>query len=211
MGEVDNAGQTVYNHNPRWNSHYYAFFLQDDVKVNSNLTLNLGLRYDVDVPRHEADNDTSNLSLTAPDAAAGNLPGALVFGKNCNCNSAWADTWRKDIAPRIGFAYVLPGTDGKVVLRGGGAIIYGPLQYSDFGASMTAGYTQGRGIGSIYTGPGTAAGYTPAFQLDSGYPTTNFAPNLDPTQLDRTERDWQFLCRRRGGHSADRRPSVDDQ
>jgi hypothetical protein len=183
LGEVDNAGQTVYNHNPRWNSHYMAFFVQDDMKVTPNLTLNIGMRYDIDVPRHEADNDTSNFSLTAPDAAAGGLPGALVFGANCKCNTAWANTWYKDFAPRVGFAYVVPGTDGKAVLRGGGGLIYGPLQYNDFGSSMTAGYTQGRGIGSFYTGPGTAGGYTPAFQLDSGYPATSFAPSLDPTQL----------------------------
>jgi hypothetical protein len=186
LGEVDNSNQTVYNNAPRWNSHYYAGFVEDDIKVSPSLTLNLGLRYDVDVPRHEAHNDTSAFSFTAPDAAAGGLPGALVFGKTCNCNSAWAETWRKDIGPRIGFAYVLPGSNGKLVLRGGGAIIYGPLQYSDFGGAMTQGYTQGRGVGSNFTGPGTAGGFTPAFQLDSGYaPWTPayFAPSTDPTQL----------------------------
>jgi hypothetical protein len=186
LGEVDNSNQTVYNNAPRWNSHYYAGFVEDDIKVSPSLTLNLGLRYDVDVPRHEAHNDTSAFSFTAPDTAAGGLPGALVFGKTCNCNSAWADTWRKDIGPRVGFAYVLPGSNGKLVLRGGGAIIYGPLQYSDFGGAMTQGYTQGRGVGSNFTGPGTAGGFTPAFQLDSGYaPWTPayFAPSTDPTQL----------------------------
>jgi len=183
LGEVDNAGQTVYNHAPRWNSHYYAFFVEDDLKVSNNLTLNLGLRYSVDAPRTEASNMTSSFSFTAPDAAAGGLPGALVFGTNCHCNTAWADTWYKDIAPRLGFAYVLPGTNGKMVLRGGAALIYGPLQYNDFGSSMTAGWTIGRGIGSFYTGPGTAAGFTPAFSLDAGYPATSFDPNLDPDQL----------------------------
>ena len=58
---------------------------------------------------------------------------------NCNCNTAWADTWYKDIAPRIGFAYVLPGTNNKAVIRAGGAILYGPLQYNDFGSSMSLG------------------------------------------------------------------------
>jgi hypothetical protein len=179
LGELGDSSQTVFNHNPRWNSHYYAFFVQDDVKVTPSLTVNLGLRYDVDVPRHEALNDTSNLSLTTPDALAGGLPGALVFGTSCNCNSAWADTWRKDFAPRVGFAYVLPRTKGKVVLRGGGALIAGPLQYDDFGASMDAGYTQGRSVGS-------PNGFYPAFQLDSGFSAWTpsfFAPNTDPTQL----------------------------
>jgi len=185
MGRVGDSGQTVFNDHPRWNSHYIAGFAQDDIKVSSNLTLNVGIRYDVDVPRHEAENRTSNLSLTAPDAAAGGLPGALVFGVNCHCNSAWADTWFKDIAPRIGFAYVLPGTNGKAVLRGGGAIIYGPLQYSDFGASMDAGYTQTRSPNKPNPQRGT---FTYSFLLDSGFQNgdgtaVSFAPDLDPTQL----------------------------
>jgi hypothetical protein len=179
LGELGASNQTVFNHNPRWNSHYYAFFVQDDMRVTPDLTLNLGLRYDVDVPRHEAENDTSNLSLTTADALAGGLPGALVFGTTCNCNSAWATTWYKDVAPRVGFAYVLPETKGKVVLRGGGALIAGPLQYDDFGASMAAGFSQNRFAGS-------PNGFYPAFQLDSGFSTWTpsfFAPNTSPTQL----------------------------
>ncbi len=187
LGEVDYSNQTVYNHNSRWNSQYVAGFVQDDFKVRPSLTLNLGIRYDVDMPRHEAGNFTSAFNYTAPDAAAGGLPGALEFGTDCqHCNTAWADTWYKDIAPRIGFAYLLPGSNGKMVLRGGGAIIYGPLQYSDFGSSMVLGYSQFRQIGSSFTGPGTAGGFTPAFQLDTGYDgfaASNFAPSTDPTQL----------------------------
>jgi hypothetical protein len=193
LGEVGNGSQAVFNDHPRWNSHYWGVFVEDDMKLSNNLTVNLGVRYDVDAPRHEALNRTSELSLTAPDAAAGGLPGALVFGTNCNCNSAWADTWYKDIAPRIGFAYVLPGTNNKAVLRGGGAILYGPLQYSDFGSSMALGYNQSR---DFFQGQTAATGgaFTPAFRLDStspadptnpqiGFPAVSYAPNLDPTQL----------------------------
>jgi len=182
LGDVGNGGQTVFNDHARWNSHYVAGYFQDDMKFSKNLTLNLGLRYDIDVPRHEAENRTSNLSLTAPDTAAGGLPGALVFGVNCKCNTAWADTWKKDFAPRLGFAYVLPGTKDKAVIRGGFATIYGPLQYDDFGAAMSAGYTQSRSV-FANNGVGTAAAFTPAFQLDGGYPQTSFAASLDPTQL----------------------------
>jgi hypothetical protein len=194
MGEVGQAGQTVYNVNPRWKSWYIAGFIQDDIKISSNLTLNVGLRYDIDTPRHEALNRTSDFSFTAPDAAAGGLPGALVFGTTCgNCNKAWADTWYKDIAPRVGFAYVLPGTNGKAALRGGGAIIYGPLQYNDFGASMLQGYNISKSV--ALGGTATQGGaFTPAFRLDStspadtqnssiGFPNYSYAPNTDPTQL----------------------------
>jgi hypothetical protein len=186
LGEVDNSNQTVYNHASQWNSKYIAGFFQDDLKMGPRLTLNLGVRYEIDFPRHEHLNDTSQFSFTAPDTAAGNLPGAFVFGTNCHCDSAWAGTWKKDLAPRIGFAYTLPYTHDKAVLRGGAGIIYGPLQYSDFGGAMALGYTQNRGTGSFFTGPGTAGGFTPAFNLDTGNPQWTpsfFAPNTDPTQL----------------------------
>lgn len=183
LGLPDNANQTAYIHSPRWNSKYFGVFFEDDFKVSQNLVLNLGLRYDIDMPRHEATNSTSNFSLTAPDPHANNLPGALVFGPTCNCNSAWADTYYKDIAPRLGFAYQLPGSNGKSVLRGGGAMIYGPLLYNDFGGAMTQGYT----VSTPVTG---GNGFSPAFQLDSGFPQP-FAttPNLDPGQLDKTAID----------------------
>jgi hypothetical protein len=195
LGEVGNGGQTVYNVHPRWNSHYLGGFFEDDVKWSKNLTLNIGLRYDVDAPRHEATNQTSELSLTAPDSAAGGLPGALVFGTNCHCNTAWADTWYKDIAPRLGFAYILPHTNGKAALRAGAAIIYGPLQYNDFGSDMTFGYNQTKSFYAVQYNGGTEGGaFTPAFRLDStsavdptnpsvGFPNVSYAPNLDPTQL----------------------------
>jgi hypothetical protein len=193
LGDVGNGFQAVFNDHPRWNSHYIAGFVEDDIKASNNLTVNLGFRYDLDSPRHEALDRTSELSLTAPDAAAGGLPGALVFGTNCKCNTAWADTWYKDFAPRVGFAYVLPGTNGKAVIRGGGAILYGPLQYNDFGGSMDFGYNQNRSffLGQTAT---TGGAFSPAFRLDSssaadptnsnvGYPSVSFAPSLDPTQL----------------------------
>jgi hypothetical protein len=193
MGEVGNGYQAVFNDRPRWNSHYVAGFVEDDIKVSHNLTVNLGLRYDVDSPRHEALDRTSELSLTAPDAAAGGLPGALAFGTTCHCNSAWTTPWRKDFAPRIGFAYVLPGSNNKMALRGGFATIYGPLQYNDFGGAMAFGYNQNR---DFYKGQTSTTGgaFTPAFRLDAsspadptnptvGYPSVSYAPSTDPTQL----------------------------
>jgi hypothetical protein len=162
----------LYSEKPRWTSYYYALFAQDDVKVNANLTLNLGVRWDVDRPRTEAHNATSNFSPTAVDPAFG-IPGALVFGTTCHCNTRWANTYYKDIAPRIGFAYTPPGSNGKTVFRGGGAIFYGPLQFSDFGGSMDQGYKVAPTFASN-------DGFSPAFTLDSGFPAYQQPPNLNP-------------------------------
>ena len=173
LGDPCGAGQRIVTSQPRWTSHYVAGFAQDDFKVTHTLTLNLGIRYDVDVPRREARDQTSNFSLTAIDPQFG-IPGALVFGSHCDiCNTAWADTWRKDVAPRIGFAYSPERLHGKTVVRGGFAIFYGPLQYADFGGAMNTGYVANPSEPS-------PDNFSPSFNLDSGFPAFAPPPDLDP-------------------------------
>lgn len=167
-----NFGDGLIARQPRWTQYYLAVFAQDDFKVSSNLTLNLGLQWSIDTPRHEAHNNTSNFNPTAIDPEYG-VPGALEFGTTCKCNAAWADAYFKDFSPRVGFAYTLPNTNGKTVLRGGGAVFFGPEQYSDFGGSMNQGYKVAPTFPS-------KDGFSPAFQVDSGYPAYAQPPDLDP-------------------------------
>ena len=172
LGLACGGGQSIISHQSRWTSWYYGLFAQDDFKVTRNLTLNLGLRWDVDRPRHEALNYTSNFSPTANNPEF-NIPGALVFGSTCNgCNTAWADTWYKDFAPRVGFAFSPEQFQGKTVFRGGAGIFYGPLQYSDFGGSMNTGYRANPAFPNN--------GFDPSFQVDDGFPAFAQPPNLDP-------------------------------
>lgn len=174
LGEVDNAGLTVFAHYPRFTQNYYALFVQDDFKVNQHLTLNLGLRWSVDQPRTEADNYTSDFDPALPNPAAGGRLGALEFASNCGgCNTAWAKTFYDDFGPRIGFAYS-PGNSGKTAIRGGYSIFYGPLFYSDFGNNVNAGYTAS-------PNPVSSNGFTPAFNLSSGFPAYTGAPDLNPS------------------------------
>ena len=155
--------------------------MQDTIKVTPTLTLNLGFRYDVDEPEREAHGNTSDISLTQPNPGAGNLPGVLVFagngaGRNGNVNERWANIWKKDFGPRIGFAWAPAMFSNKMVFRGGYGIIYGNLQYADFGGFNRTGFQANPGFNSIN-------GFDPAFQIDAGLPSFPAPPNLDPTQL----------------------------
>ena len=173
LGEADNGGTNVVLRGQRWNSWYWALFAQDDFKVTHNLTLNIGLRYDVDQPRKEAHNDTSNFSPTANDPEY-NIPGALVFGDKCSgCNTSWANTWRKDFAPRAGFAWSPDFLHQKTVIRGGAGIIYGPLVYGDFGGGTVTGYTANPNAPSHN-------GFDPSFEIDNGMPAFTPPPDEDP-------------------------------
>ena len=173
LGQVSNGnfGAGVDAFQPRWAASYYALFAQDDYKVNDKLTLNLGVRWDVDQPRSAAHNRTSNFSPTTTDPEYG-IPGALVFGTQSTGNTHWADTYYKDVAPRLGFAFA-PFSNQQTVFRGGAAILYGPLLYADDGNGMYAGYK----IQPVFT---SSNGFAPAFNTDAGFPAYTQAPNLDP-------------------------------
>lgn len=178
LGAVSNANFIVQSHYARWLSGYYAGFIQDDFKVTRTLTLNLGVRYSVDIPRTESFNDTSNFSPTTPNPAAGNLPGALVFGTQCHCNTAWADTYYKDISPRVGFAWAPASLHNRTVFRGGYSIFYGPLQYIKGPQIMTQGYVASPTFFN-------SDNFTPGFYLDSGVPGYAAPPVLDPSYVNR--------------------------
>jgi hypothetical protein len=182
LGNVDNANALVQAHVPRWTFQYYGAFVQDDWKVTHHLTLNLGVRWDVDVPRSESHDNTSNFSPTTPNPAAGNLPGAMIFGNTCNgCNARWADLKWHDLGPRIGFAYNPNG--GRMVIRGGYGVIYSPLQYTDFGGSQVQGYS----ATPTFT---SSNGFDPAFNWDNGFPAFPRAPITDPSVVNKGNPNW---------------------
>jgi len=185
IGAVQSWSLAVRSRQPRFDSRYAAGYVQDDFKVRSNLMVNIGLRYEVETPRREADNQQSVISLTAPNPGAigpnGPLPGALIFGGSgsgrSGGNASGAQAYYKDFAPRLGFAYApdnLFGLLGRTVLRGGYAIYYGPLTYGDFGQSLTDGFTASQSKNS---------NFVPVISLDSGIPSFPPPPNLDPAQL----------------------------
>ncbi|MBL8214533.1 MAG: TonB-dependent receptor [Bryobacterales bacterium] len=106
-------GIATTNFGMRWRS--VGFYLQDDFKVNRKLTLNLGLRWEIVGGLAEVAGRMSGMSLTTPNPAAGNRPGALVFVDDLGRKS-FQDTYWKQLSPKFGFAYAI---SEKLVMRGG--------------------------------------------------------------------------------------------
>ncbi len=121
-------------------NYYWGFYLADDFKVSSKLTLNLGLRYELETPRTERYNRLNYLDPQAPSPLAGpsgvaNLKGGLVFATE-NDRSQF-ETDRNNWAPRFGFAYQ---ATGKTVVRGAYGVFYAPSLQAAGGTVSGPGY-----------------------------------------------------------------------
>jgi len=104
--------------------HMYAFFVQDDWKAASRLTLNIGLRYDFGSPSYEENNEQANFDRIAASAAVNQSQAlaSLRLAKDGSlADRALINPDCSNFAPRVGFAY--SATD-KFVIRGGYGIFY---------------------------------------------------------------------------------------
>src|SRR5438552_5833955 len=110
---------------------YFAPFVQDDWKVSSRLTLNLGVRWDFRTVPFETSNKMRWLDLSNPDGGlciadpglltAGIAPAASPY-RYCGRRNP-ADGSKKPFAPRVGFAFRPFGGD-KTVIRGGYGVFF---------------------------------------------------------------------------------------
>lgn len=116
-------------------SAYWGFYFQDDWKITNRLTINLGLRYDFDVPRWELQNRYSywDLDAQSPVRAPGlDTRGVLKFVNDDRRSPFDAD--RNNWQPRVGFAYALTP---KTAVRGGYGLFYTLSRATVFGRPGT--------------------------------------------------------------------------
>ena len=166
------------------NTHYrerdYSFYVQDDYKVSSKLTLNLGLRWQLIHGLYETSGFVTNADLTRPNPAAGNLPGALRFADE-EGRKTFIDPYYKQFQPRLGVAYAMSPT---LALSGGYSVSNRPATaYTDgeFGGLDSTGYNGTIAVNRD-TRP-TPNAQDPVIYLSDRYPDFAGAlPNRDPSQ-----------------------------
>ncbi len=157
----------------------YAFWAQDDFRLRPNLTLNLGLRYDIMKPYTEVYDRWSFLDANLANPAVGGYPGAVVFagdGQNsCQCRTP-IKTYYGAIGPRLGMAYSL---SERAVLRAA----YG-INYSRRGAvGGRAGARNGTGTLGFSANASfpSANTFDPSYNWNNGVPSYPAPPFFEPS------------------------------
>jgi len=140
---------------PHYNTKEPFVYVQDDWRATSNLTVNLGVRYDVFTPYTERDNHLVNVDLASSTV--------LVAGQNGVSRTAGIQTDYSNVAPRVGFSATLPR---QMVVRGGYGLSYYPGNYMSQSFLKSAPFTSTYGP-VISTG---ASGGAPNLFLKDGLP-----------------------------------------
>lgn len=156
-------------------------FIQDDYKVRPNLTLNLGLRYQVRLGIKEVKGNVGSYDPTVINPANNTL-GAYWFGATAaNGRTALEDNKYTTVLPRVGFSY-LPHPN--MTIRGG----FGLYAYN---LSVD---TYGGGLGSVNTSSGNyydpTNGVVPGLKFSgqgtenlTGAPLPFATPGTSPTRF----------------------------
>jgi hypothetical protein len=137
------------SHNYMRNS-TYSLYVTDDWKVRHNLTLNLGLRYEVDTPPADLYGRSTNFIPSAGVIAVSNpanvpnftqvvaaqgLQNLVVPGSTLGLPTALIYTFYKGFAPRVGFAW-RPFANDRTVIRGGYGIFYSGTELNSIRNSL---------------------------------------------------------------------------
>jgi len=116
---------------------YWALFLQDNYKILPNLTLNMGLRWDVQTSPVES----QDLAVTfVPNVQSTKVPSApkgLLFPGDAGIPRGLAPNRYHHISPRLGIAWD-PFGDGKTAIRAGAGVFYGSVSANEWNQPANA-------------------------------------------------------------------------
>ena len=165
LGYPNRIQRDVVDTYPEVTNTFLGLFAQDDLRVNSKLSLQLGLRWDLMTPPVQADYRQSNFSVTD----------GLIHLASPDNPTASVDTHYDYFAPRLGLAY--SPDNGKTAIRAA----YGISYFADnFGAN---GGTNERNYPFFQQYDVTYPTFTPTQSLNAGLPTFSpvpLAPALTP-------------------------------
>jgi len=187
LGEVYSSFRQIPAPLQHFRDWFWAGYVDDAIKLRPNLTLSLGLRYEIPSYVIEKDGIFSFLDLNRPNPGADGRPGALVFLGNGDGRTGSKQVfpgYHKSFSPRVGLSYAM---NQKTVFRLG----YGLFRiYPNYGR-VNSGVFWNSGFGLLQSVSSTDQGITPAFKLDDGWPAPPVSiPSYDPSQNNGGSGSW---------------------
>jgi hypothetical protein len=151
---------------PRYETQSYNLYWLDDWKVKKNLTLNIGARYELDMPLVDAQNRVNTFRRGQRSTVFPSAPAGLVFPGDTGITDSTYQTDKNNIAPRVGFAWDIFG-DGKLSLRGGYGMFYDTvisettLQFLTAAPFAIQPFTDCTTVDNPFSNPHPACGFSP--------------------------------------------------
>jgi hypothetical protein len=122
LGKFSNFQQAIGEYkNTRM--HFLATFIQDTIRLNSQLTLNLGLRWDPFFPYTDKNNRLGCYRPEEKSQVYANAPVGAVYPGDAACSDGGYSASWGDLGPRAGIAYD-PFGDGRSSIRAGYGVYY---------------------------------------------------------------------------------------
>ena len=149
-------------------SWYLSGFVQDDFTVTRSLTLNIGLRWEMDTPMIDINNRMNGFDLHQINPVSGTAGVVKFMGENGFRASPWDSDWN-NFGPRFGFAW-RPWFSSRLVFRGGYAVLFS----HPFDSGQPSSANLGFGINSSFQTQDN--GLTAPFYLRDGVPNTFISP-----------------------------------
>ena len=108
------------------NGYYLSAFAQDDFRLHPRVTLNLGVRYDLQFPFTDPQDRKLTFSPGAQSSVVPTAPPGLLFPGDPGVSRGIVKTDLNNVAPRLGAAWD-PRGDGRMSIRGGVGMFYGSI------------------------------------------------------------------------------------
>jgi hypothetical protein len=176
------------------NSWYFAGFVQDNFRLFSNLTLNLGLRYDVQTAPSESKDLTETFKPGVQSTKVPSAPKGLLFPGDSGVPRGISANRYHHISPRIGIAWD-PFGDGKTAIRAAAGVFYGSVSANEWAQpanaqpyAITQTFSSIASFSNVY---GSAA----SFPNGNPFPYTYSAANprfLVPASVETIALDYQW-------------------
>jgi hypothetical protein len=116
---------------------YYALFVQDTYRIAPRLTLNLGLRYDMQQAPVESKDRNLTFSPNVQSTKLTSAPKGLLFPGDKGVPRGITDNRYHHISPRVGISWD-PFGDGKTAVRAGAGVFYGSVVANEWNQPANA-------------------------------------------------------------------------